>query len=112
MQKASLINQVQFINDKPDVQILLETDFCKEIRIVFQTGQIMKEHKAPFSIVVEVFEGVINFKVAGESHELVKGDLISLGSNVPHDLTALQDSIVRLTLSKGDSLKRVEEVGH
>ena len=70
----------------------------------------MKEHNTPFAIVVEIFEGCIDFGVNGEVHTLNRGDLISLSGGVPHDLTAVKDSIVRLSLNKGDSAKRVEDV--
>ena len=70
----------------------------------------MKEHKTPFPIVVEIFEGHITFGVKGDSHNLVKGDLVYLEGSVPHDLKAEQDSTVRLTLSKSDTAERVKGV--
>ena len=44
MQKASLNADLKYGNEKPVIQKLMETPFSKEIRIVFKTGQIMKEH--------------------------------------------------------------------
>ena len=46
----------------------------------------------------------------GENHILNKGELIALEGSVPHDLTAQEDSIVRLSLNKQDTAKRVEDV--
>ena len=110
MNRGSLTENLNYKEEKPAIQLLLETSFSKEIRITFQSGQIMKEHKAPFPIVVEVFEGTIDFGVEGAIHRLKKGDLITLESNVPHDLTALEHSIIRLTISKSDSFDRVKNV--
>ena len=70
----------------------------------------MKKHKTPFPIVVEIFEGSIDFGVNGDVHTLKKGDLIALEGDVPHDLIALKDSIVRLSLNSADTVKRVEDV--
>ena len=88
----------------------METDFSKEIRIVFEKGQIMKDHKAPFSIVVQIVKGKIDFGVEGGIKNLNEGDLISLKANVPHNLVAVEQSVVRLTLSKLDSIERVQDV--
>ena len=110
MKKASLLENINYNDDKPAVQLILETEFSKEIRIVFKAGQLMKEHKAPLPIVVEVFQGEIEFGVNQTVHHLIKGDLITVGASIAHDLNAITDSIVRLTLSKGDSVERVEQV--
>jgi len=110
MKTASLINNIEHNEKRPAIQVLLETESGKEIRIAFKKGQVMKEHKTPFPIMVEIFEGSITFGVNGDVHTLSKGDLITLEGNVPHDLTAIVDSIVRLSLNKADSAKRVEDV--
>lgn len=110
MKTASLINGIQYHDTRPTIQVLMETDNGKEIRIAFKKGQVMKEHKTPFAIVVEIFEGSIDFGVNGEMFSLDRGDIVSLDGDVPHDLTATKDSIVRLSLNKGDSAKRVEDV--
>ncbi|MCX7550967.1 cupin domain-containing protein [Xanthomarina sp. F2636L] len=110
MKVASLVNNLEYHESKPTIQVLMETETGKEIRIAFKEGHVMKEHKTPFPIVVEVFEGAIDFGVNGKVHQLKKGDLIALEGGVPHDLTAIKTSTVRLSLNKLDSAKRVEGV--
>lgn len=110
MKTASLTKNLEHGESRPVIQPLLTTETGKEIRITFKKGQVMKEHKAPFPIVVEIFEGSIDFGVNADKHALEKGDLIALDANVPHDLEAIEDSIVRLSLNKADSAKRVEKV--
>lgn len=110
MKIASLIDNLEFSENRPAIQVLLETETGKEIRMAFKKGQVLKEHKTPFPIVVEIFEGAIDFGVNGEVQVLKKGDLIALEGNVPHDLKAKEISTVRLSLNKADSVKRVENV--
>lgn len=110
MKTASLTTELIYNEKRPAIDILMETQTSKEIRIVFKKGQIMKEHKTPFPIVVQVFRGTIDFRVHGKKERLEAGSLISLEGEVPHDLTALEDSIVRLSLSKQDKLERVQNI--
>ncbi|MEM9675575.1 MAG: cupin domain-containing protein [Cyclobacteriaceae bacterium] len=112
MKIASLYHKLKYQDNKPLVQVLLETDFTREIRIVFKQNQRMQEHQTPYPIVVQIVEGKISFGVNGTSYSLMKGDLISLTGGVPHDLTALTDSVVRLTLSKPDRVERIKNVAN
>lgn len=110
MKTASLRSDLNYNEGKVAVTVMMETESSKEIRILFRKGQTMKEHKAGFPITVEVHEGTIEFGVQGDKMVLNAGDLISLEANVPHDLLAQEDSIVRLTLSKFDTIERVKKV--
>ncbi len=107
---ASLEKNLVYNETKPAINVLLESDFTKEIRIVFRKNQQMKEHQTPYPIVVEIFEGAIEFGVNGALHALQRGDLICLAGGIPHNLLAKEDSIVRLTLAKQDHTQRVKEV--
>ena len=112
MNTASLVENITYEENKPAVTVLLKTKTSKEIRIVMKQGQSMKEHKAPYPIVIEVFEGSIDFGVNGEKQLLKKGDLIALDENVPHDLACISDCIIRLSLSVFDSVERVNNVNN
>lgn len=97
MKTASLVQHIAYHDSKPSIQVVMETENGKGIRIVFKKGQVMKKHKPPFPIVVEIFEDQIDFGVNEMIYTLSKGGLVALEGNVPHDLTALQNSIVRLS---------------
>ncbi|MCB9195910.1 MAG: cupin domain-containing protein [Flavobacteriales bacterium] len=110
MKNASLLKDLIFNEEKVSINVLMETDTTKEIRILFRKGQSMKEHKTNFPITVAVQEGEIKFGVDGQDIQLSLGDLIYLEPNIPHNLFAEKDSIVRLTLSKADSFERVNKL--
>lgn len=93
--------------DGVQAEKLLETDFSKEIRISMQKGSVMKEHKAPAPIIVQILKGCVAFEVGSEILILNEFDTITLKANAPHSLMANEDSIIRLSLSKMDSEKRV-----
>lgn len=110
MKTASFLDNVEYNPEKPAIKVMMETEYSKEIRIAMRPNQHMKEHKAPFPITVEIIEGTIHFGVEDRELRLRNGDLIFLEANVPHDLTAQTNAIIRLTLSKLDSGDRVKEV--
>lgn len=110
MHKINILENLAYGEENVVITPLLETDVSKEIRIVFKKEQIMKEHKTSFPITVEVFEGAIDFGVDGTTYKLIRGDIVTLDANVKHDLKANDDSIVRLTLSKKDTINRVKGV--
>lgn len=111
MKRANIYQDLVYNETKPVISVLLETDFTKEIRIALHKGTHMKEHKTAYPIVIEVVSGNINFGIAHQQVlNLTQGDMITLASNIPHDLTANENSVVRLTLAKQDNAQRVENV--
>lgn len=110
MKKSNILDNLTYNEDKPAISVLFETESTKEIRIVFKQGQVMKKHQTPFPIAVELFEGTLDFGVENEIHSLKKGDILALDGGIPHDLSATANCVVRLTLSKKDSVQRVKDV--
>jgi quercetin dioxygenase-like cupin family protein len=110
MKNINLLENLAYNDSKPAISVLFETDFSKEIRILFKTGQKMNKHQTKFPITVEMVVGELDFGVNGEVLALTRVDLIALEGGVPHDLQAKTDCIVRLALSKLDDVNSVEKV--
>lgn len=110
MKTASLVDGHSYSDDKPVIQLLFETENTKEIRIALGKDQVMKKHQTKYPIVVEIFEGEIDFTVAGEIHRLKKGAILALEGSIMHELLGIENSIVRLSLSKSDTINRVFSV--
>lgn len=110
METASMIEGLSYGDEKPVIQLLFETDNTKEIRIALGKEQVMKKHQTKYPIVVEIFEGEIEFTVYDEKHNLKKGAILALEGGVMHELLGIKDSIVRLSLSKADTINRVFSV--
>lgn len=110
MNSSNFSQNLVYQEARPKIQVMLESEFTKEIRIAMREGQVMKEHQTPFPIVVHVLSGRIDFGVEGQHSTLEEGAILSLAGGIPHDLKAIADSVVRLTLSKTDAVARVEKV--
>ncbi len=86
--------------EKLHIEALSENSSNKEIRICMPKGAILDKHKALGAISVQVLEGKIIFEAENEKIEMPKGALISLEAQVLHRLDALENSVIRLSLSK------------
>ncbi len=104
---ASFYKDLEFSDKSVVITPMLDSSFGKEIRIAFKDGQVMKEHKTKFPITVMTLRGSIEFGVGGEMFILNEGDVIALEGNVMHELKATAESVVRLSLHKGDTVDRV-----
>ena len=110
MDLKSFKNAVEFDATRVKTKVLIETSFSKEIQILMSVGQVMKEHKTPFPILIHLLEGNIDLGVQGKIISMKVGDIIALEGDIPHDLTAKENTIIRLTLSKNDKVERLKEV--
>lgn len=111
IETASFYDELHYEDgNKPAVKAMIKNDLAKEIRILFRKNQEMKEHKAPYPIIVQVLEGAVDFGVEGQRYILKKGMMIQLSENIPHDLLAMEESMVRLSLHVKDQTSRVENI--
>ena len=56
---------------------------------VFDAGQGLSEHTAPFDALVYVPEGEAEITISGKSHHLKAGEMIIMPANEPHALKAI-----------------------
>ena len=110
MDLKSFKDEVEFDASRVKTKVLIETSFSKEIQILMSVGQVMKEHKTPYPILIHLLKGNIDLGVQGNINSLKAGDIIALEGDIPHDLTAKENSIIRLTLSKHDKVERLKSV--
>ena len=110
MDLKSFKNEVEFDATRVKTKVLIETSFSKEIQILMSVGQVMKEHQTPYPILIHLLEGNIDLGVQGKIISMKVGDIIALEGDIPHDLTAKENAIIRLTLSKHDKVERLKEV--
>jgi quercetin dioxygenase-like cupin family protein len=106
MQQAAFLEKTRF-GDKVQIDKMMETPFSKEIRICMAKGNVMKEHSAPGAITIMVLNGCVSITSMDATVELTDGGMVCFDANVPHSLEANEKSVLRLTLSKNDSIQRV-----
>jgi quercetin dioxygenase-like cupin family protein len=73
----------------PDVRVVVLT---------FEAGHVMKEHRAPKTLLMQALDGRLRITAGGEVTELVPGSLLRLDQSLMHEVEALEASRLMLTL--------------
>lgn len=68
----------------------------------FDTGQSLSEHSAPFDAIVQVLEGRLEIRIAGEPVVPSAGQAVLMPADVPHGLVALEPTRMLLVMLRGD----------
>lgn len=70
-----------------------------QMRAELSKGSRLPEHAHPQEQIAHVISGRMKMTVAGTEHDLRAGDVIYLGSNVPHGAETIEDTVVIDTFS-------------
>lgn len=73
----------------PDVRVVILT---------FSAGHILKEHSAPFPLLMQVLDGELLVRAGEQETRLVPGALLRLDTALPHEVEAISESRLMLTL--------------
>ena len=66
--------------------------------VVLRAGARMDQHRTAGPVAVQPLNGRVRLGAQGEQNELSTGDLLVLAANVPHDVEAVEDSALLLTI--------------
>ena len=68
------------------------------MRLVMPAGKELHDHAVEGPITMQCLEGVIEVTAHGSSKTMHAGDLMYLGSKVPHSLRATEDASILVTI--------------
>lgn len=69
------------------------------VLVALNSGVEVGTHQADSPMTIQVLEGRIGFRVGGETHELSAGQVLFFGPGEAHDIRALEESALLLTIS-------------
>jgi len=69
-------------------RILLKKETGSVTIFAFDAGQSLSEHTVPHDALVQVLEGRARITIAGEEHEVAKGETILMPAHQPHAVRA------------------------
>lgn len=62
-------------------------------------GNVIGTHQADSPMTLHVLEGRVNFRAAGEDHELHAGEVLFFGPGDAHDIRAVGETALLITIS-------------
>jgi quercetin dioxygenase-like cupin family protein len=73
----------------PDVRVVILT---------FPEGHVMKDHSSPKTLLLQALDGKLRLTAGGDVTELVPGGLMRLDAGERHEVEAVEESRLMLTL--------------
>lgn len=96
---ASLIDAAPVSQDKLQIKRVFQGTGARVIRLTLAAGQVMREHSTNAPLLVQVLDGHILFRVAGDELDMPTGAIVHVDPSVVHEVEAVSDSHVLLTLT-------------
>jgi quercetin dioxygenase-like cupin family protein len=78
---------------------IFKDERLEAMRIVLPAGKRMPRHAVDGPITIQCIEGEVDLAVGGVGRTLRAGDLLYLAGGVPHDLTAVADASLLVTIA-------------
>jgi quercetin dioxygenase-like cupin family protein len=90
-------------NTGQNARTLIKYDDLRVVLMALKAGGRIPEHNANGRISVQVLSGHVRLNASGRAFDLLPGSLLALDERAPHDLEALEESAILLTIaSPGD----------
>jgi len=86
-------------NTGQNARTLIKYDDLRVVLIALKGGARIPEHKTNGRISVQVLSGHVRLNASGRAFNLLPGSVLSLEERAPHDLEALEESALLLTIA-------------
>lgn len=96
--KFSFDNSIQYADKAVVSKHILKKDTGNISLFVFDKGEGLSEHTAPFDAVVFIVDGKADIVIDGKSNILEKGETIIMPANISHALKAVEKFKMVLTM--------------
>lgn len=79
-------------------RLVLKADGTRVVVFAFDEGQELREHTAPFPVLLQAIEGHLRVTAGGGTADLRPGGLVHLPARLPHSVEAAEASRMMLTM--------------
>lgn len=96
-----LIGRLEPFEDKPRAQNVMKAPDAHLVAFEFAAGQELHEHQAHHPVLIQALAGHLRLSHDGGSFELRPGDVLHLPAMLRHEVVALEDSTLTVTMLLG-----------
>lgn len=96
-----LIGQLEPFEDKPRAQNVMKAPEAHLVAFEFEAGQELHEHQAHHPVLIQAVAGHLRLSHDDGSFELRPGDVLYLPAMLRHEVVALADSTLTVTMLLG-----------
>ena len=97
-----LADQLDYQKDAVVSKTIIDKKTGTVTLFAFDQGQGLSEHTAPFDAMVQVLDGQVEIRIAGNPQRVKQGQIIIMPANEPHALKALAPFKMLLTMIRSD----------
>lgn len=100
-----LATEVRQLRDEPtwktgrNARTLMKYDDFRVVLTILQGGMRISEHKTEGRISIHMLSGHVRLNASGRTFDLRQGSLIALDQGAAHDIEALEESALLLTIA-------------
>jgi quercetin dioxygenase-like cupin family protein len=111
MDTASYVNSFDLVEEIQHLQarkpwpkkvtsnLLLKSEDLRILLIGMEAGARLEEHHNDGRISIHVLEGAVKMRVHEQSHQFSAGQILALDRSIPHDVEAIEDSVLLVTIA-------------
>ncbi|PZT48894.1 hypothetical protein B6S12_00950 [Helicobacter valdiviensis] len=103
-------SEADFTHKEVCIRPMLQNNSTRELQITIPKEAVLKEHQAPYEFSIQVLSGEIWFAIDEKKEILKPLDMVCLEAYRTHSVGAIEDSIVRVSLSQNDTLSRIYSI--
>ncbi|HWB14917.1 MAG TPA: AraC family ligand binding domain-containing protein [Vicinamibacterales bacterium] len=82
-----------------NAKTLVKYDDLRIVLLALQAHARVPEHRARGRVSIQTIEGHVHVRAEGRTFDLPTGALLTLNRDVPHDVEAIEDSALLLTIA-------------
>ncbi|MBI4502573.1 MAG: hypothetical protein HY700_15610 [Gemmatimonadetes bacterium] len=95
-----LKREPEWQQDDHNTITLMKTPGMTVVLTALKAGSVMHEHQASGPVTIHVISGKIGIDFVGECVEVCGGELVTVDPLVAHEVKALEESVVLLTVGQ------------